>query len=346
VQFNLSKSVPSSSSPSPVSSGVLLATDTSSAAELSYISYLRQYQKVYTAGEFQRRFSVFSANIALIDSHNADLSSTHRLGVTEHADWTEAEFRQYRLGYRRPANTLQSASGCNAAIYSSAVPSASFDWRSSNAVGAVKNQGQCGACWSFAATGSVEGLWAIRNKQLLSLSEQQLLDCSGNEGNEGCSGGYTSSALQYIVDNAGLCSEAQYSYIGYPDTQCHDECTSIASIDGHTCVPALNETALLQAITVQPIAVAIEADQAIFQHYTGGVIDDAKCGQQLDHAVLIIGYGTDTTTGQQYYIVKNSWGSGWGINGYALVARNKNMCGIASEPVMPIITASKTTKTE
>ena len=180
------------------------------------------------------------------------------------------------------------------------------------------------------------------NSQLLSLSEQQLLDCSGTDGNQGCSGGYTSSALQYIVDNGGVCSEADYTYVGYPDSQCHDECTAIASIDSHTCVPALNETALLQAITVQPIAVAIEADQTIFQHYTGGVIDDPKCGQQLDHAVLIIGYGTDSTTGQEYYIVKNSWGTGWGINGYVLLARNKNMCGIASEPVMPIIFSNKT----
>ena len=120
---------------------------------------------------------------------------------------------------------------------------------------------------------------------------------------------------------------------------CHDECTTIASIDGHTCVASLNETALLQALSVQPIAVAIEADQSVFQHYTGGVVDDVKCGQQLDHAVLLIGYGTDATTGQDYYIVKNSWGTGWGIGGYALVARGKNMCGIASEPVMPIIRA-------
>ena len=130
------------------------------------------------------------------------------------------------------------------------------------------------------------------------------------------------------------------------DSQCHDECANIASIDSHTCVPPLNETALLLAITVQPIAVAIEADQSVFQHYTGGVIDDPKCGQQLDHAVLLIGYGTDSTTGQPYYIVKNSWGAGWGIGGYALVARNKNMCGIASEPVMPIIKADKQSKAE
>ena len=130
------------------------------------------------------------------------------------------------------------------------------------------------------------------------------------------------------------------------DSQCHDECSAIANIDSHTCVPSLNESALLQAITVQPVAVAIEADQSVFQHYTGGVIDDDKCGQQLDHAVLVIGYGTDSASGKPYYIVKNSWGSGWGIGGYALVARNKNMCGIASEPVMPLLTPAEKKKTE
>ena len=130
------------------------------------------------------------------------------------------------------------------------------------------------------------------------------------------------------------------------DSQCHDECSSIASIDSHNCVPPLNETALVLALTLQPIAVAIEADQSVFQHYTGGVIDDPKCGHQLDHAVLIVGYGTDSTSGQEYYIVKNSWGTGWGINGYALVVRGKNMCGIASEPVMPILAASKQTAAE
>ena len=429
VQFSLSKAAPPAS-PSPSSAAG--SSSLPSSSELSYVSYLRQYRKVYTAADFQRRFAVFSANVALIEQHNANQSSTHRLGVTEHADWTAAEFRQYRLGYHRPEHAKWSEAACDSALYSHAKPATSQDWRASSAVSGVKNQGetahsththtacehpprsrrltcpstplplllwcvvragQCGACWSFAATGSVEGLWAIRNSQLLSLSEQQLLDCSGTEGNQGCSGGYTSSALQYVVDNGGLCGEADYSYIGYPgtaseqatdacrqrwdsssghkhacllsahlcclsvclgaraagggaDSQCHDECSILASIDSHSCVPALNESALLQALTLQPIAVAIEADQSIFQHYTGGVIDDPKCGQQLDHAVLLIGYGTDSATGQDYYVVKNSWGTGWGIQGYALVARGKNMCGIAAEPVFPVMAATNQTAAE
>lgn len=139
VQFNLSKSGRSSPS-SPLPAVVLSATP--SASELLFVSYLRQYEKVYTAAELERRFEVFSANVALIDAHNAGQSSTHRLGITAHADWTEAEFRQHRLGYRRPSSSAQwAASGCNTAVYSSAVPTASLDWRTSNAVSGVKNQG-------------------------------------------------------------------------------------------------------------------------------------------------------------------------------------------------------------
>jgi len=139
VQFNLTKSAPSSPS-SPIPTSVLSATP--STTESLFISHLRQYNKVYSAAEFQRRFTVFSANVALIDAHNAAESSSHRLGITEHADWTEAEFRQYRLGYRRPASKAAlSDSGCDAAVYSSAVPTTSLDWRASNAVSGVKNQG-------------------------------------------------------------------------------------------------------------------------------------------------------------------------------------------------------------
>ena len=142
VQFNLSKAASSPpSSADPSSSGVLLSGGPSGLESL-FISYVREHRKVYTAADFQRRFSVFSANVALIDAHNADRSSTHRLGLTEHADWTATEFHQYRLGYRRPIEAVRGDSGCDTSVYSSAVPTASFDWRTSNAVGAVKNQGK------------------------------------------------------------------------------------------------------------------------------------------------------------------------------------------------------------
>ena len=145
VQFNLTKPAPLS-----YASGSAAATDSSSvpssaasSTELLFVSHLRRYHKVYTASEFDYRYSVFAANLALIDAHNAAEPRSHRLGITEHADWTADEFRQYRLGYRRPHSTdeLGSSAACDASVYSHVVPSSSLDWRTSNAVSAVKNQG-------------------------------------------------------------------------------------------------------------------------------------------------------------------------------------------------------------
>ena len=302
------------------------------------------YNRTYLASQLQRRFAVFSANLDQIEQHNADLASsglTYTLGITSNADLSPDEYRTQRLGYRRPARSLDAPPPpCDASTYSSFAPLASLDWRGAGAVGVVKDQGQCGACWSFAATGSIEALWFLRKGELLSLSEQQLLDCSGAEGDEGCSGGYTNSALQYVQDAGGICSEAEYSYVGYQDDDCHDECSPVASITAHSCVDSMNETALLRAVTAQPVAVAVEADQPVFQHYSGGIIDDARCGSNLDHAVLIIGYGTDPASHVDYWIVKNSWSSRWGQGGYALMRRGKNMCGLAMEPVLPTLIKS------
>ena len=143
VQFNLTKSAPSSptvAEPASVEGSVGVSSAAPS-VELLFVSYVRRYQRVYTAVEFQRRFTIFCDNLAFIDRHNADQSSSHRLGVTEHADWTAAEFKQYRLGYRRPSAAKWADVGCDTAVYSSAVPAASLDWRASSAVSAVKNQG-------------------------------------------------------------------------------------------------------------------------------------------------------------------------------------------------------------
>jgi len=177
-----------------------------------------------------------------------------------------------------------------------------------------------------------------KKNQLVSLSEQQLLDCSTNEGSAGCNGGFPSQAFQYILDNNGICSESDYTYTGVQNPYCEAMCNSVATLTGHTCVPPLNETYLLLAVTTQPIAVAIQANMPIFQHYTGGVLNDPSCGgDNVDHAVLIIGYGTDKATNQDYWYIKNSWGTGWGMSGFAMIARNKNQCGIAAQPVFPTI---------
>jgi KDEL-tailed cysteine endopeptidase len=215
---------------------------------------------------------------------------------------------------------------------------ASVDWSAKGAVTPIKNQGQCGSCWSFSTTGSVEGAHFLKTGQLVSLSEQQLVDCSGAEGNQGCNGGLMDQAFQYIIDNKGLCTEAAYPYQGVDGNCASTTCTVAATITSFSDVPGSNEVALETAIAQQPVSIAIEADQASFQFYTSGVMT-AACGTQLDHGVLVVGYGNDATGGD-YYKVKNSWGASWGDNGYILLGRGASFnpsgqCGIQMEPSYP-----------
>lgn len=300
-----------------------------------FVKWVAQHGKHYNGeGAFFKAYNTFVKNLNFVRVHNASKNSSH-MALNKFGDLSSAEFKAQYL--RTRPNTKQNLFRRmqNVEDLSNVSLAASVDWRTKNAVTPVKDQGQCGSCWAFSTTGSVEGAWAIKKGSLVSLSEQQLVDCASSTGNQGCNGGLMDQAFEWIIQNNGICSEAAYPYTAQDGT-CQT-CTPVVTISGYKDVTPGNETALLPAVNLGPVSIAIEADQSCFQFYSGGVLDDASCGTQLDHGVLVVGYGTDSSSGKDFWIVKNSWGSSWGEAGYIRLVRNKNQCGIASLPSYPTV---------
>jgi hypothetical protein len=213
----------------------------------------------------------------------------------------------------------------------------SLDWVAKGAVTPLKNQLHCGSCWAFSATGALEGAYYLASGKLVSLSEEDLVQCD-TAYDQGCRGGLMDKAFEFVKKN-GIASEADYPYTsgGGVTGSCNSrvEHRPAVLITGYTDVPSGNENALKTAVSQQPVSVSIEADRTAFQHYSGGVLDNPACGRNLDHGVLVVGYGTDSATGKDYWKVKNSWGANWGEHGYIRMVRNKDQCGISSGPLYP-----------
>ena len=286
-----------------------------------YTDHIKTYNKVFSYDNFD----VFKSNIKEIDNINNNEKFTFNVEMNQMGDnkYTMEPFiiNEYDEYYKPPDMDVPDE----------------VDWRKNNTVTDVKNQGRCGSCWAFSTTGSVEGIIAIKEGKLYNISEQQLVDCSIT--NNGCSGGTMDNAYQYIINN-GLCSEKNYSYEGVDDVCRSDNCTSIVNISSYKNLHP-SEKVLKQVVAQQPVSVAIQADLTSFKFYSGGIYNDPNCGDELDHGVLVVGYGIDDELNMEYWIVKNSWGKEWGENGYIRILRGSNkeygLCGISNMPSIPEI---------
>ncbi|XP_008813817.1 low-temperature-induced cysteine proteinase-like [Phoenix dactylifera] len=306
---------------------------------LLYEGWLAKHGRAYNAlGEKERRFEIFKDNVRFIDAHNADAGHhSFRLGLNRFADMTNEEYRAVYLGTRPAGHRRRARVGSDRYRYDAGdVLPESVDWRVKGAVAAVKDQGSCGSCWAFSTVAAVEGISKIVTGDLISLSEQELVDCD-NAYNQGCNGGLMDYAFEFIINNGGIDTEEDYPYTAH-DGKCdqYRKNAKVVSIDGYEDVPVNDEKALQKAVANQPVSVAIEAGGREFQLYHSGIFN-GRCGTDLDHGVVAVGYGTEN--GKDYWIVRNSWGGDWGESGYIRMERNVNIstgkCGITMEPSYP-----------
>ncbi|KAJ3437446.1 cysteine proteinase [Anaeramoeba flamelloides] len=293
-----------------------------------FSKFQEQYNRNYRPEEQALRFSLFKSNLDRIKAHNARTDVSFKTGINQFSDWTRDEYLSIL-----PNMPLQYS---DAPVWDNeeAPTAATVDWRQKGAVTPVKDQGQCGSCWSFSTTGTMEGRDFIDTGILNSYSESMIVDCDGDC--YGCNGCWPYLALEWVQNQGGDCAEIDYPYHAVQETCKKTQCKKKGTCTGHINIKAQSEAALATAVEQNgPISVAIDASHWSFQQYKSGVYYEASCSStQLDHAVLCVGYGVDN--GDNYWIVKNSWNTSWGNEGYIWMAKDRsNNCGIATSAVYP-----------
>ena len=298
-----------------------------------FLDFTMKYDKTYESQDaFNEAFSNYNKNVEKIKIKN-DANGSIDFDVNQFTDVHKSKFDKLKGFIHREDTT----SSCNSYEYRETDSPVDFDWRDYNVVTPVKDQGFCGSCWSFSATGAMEGAWALHSGDLLELSEQQLIDCSVSYGDLACNGGLMDNAFEYAIDNS-MCSESAEPYLA--EYESCEECESVANFSSCVDVTPENELHLKTALLSTPVSVAIDAESNMFQFYSGGIIRASECGTSLDHGVLLVGYGEED--GVKYWLVKNSWGDSWGEDGYFRLERSDEeetdgTCGIALQPSYPVV---------
>eukprot|EP00246_Nothoceros_aenigmaticus_P005098 TRINITY_DN16945_c0_g1_i1.p1 TRINITY_DN16945_c0_g1~~TRINITY_DN16945_c0_g1_i1.p1 ORF type:complete len:365 (-),score=42.83 TRINITY_DN16945_c0_g1_i1:273-1367(-) len=305
-------------------------------AELHFQDFIRNHGKSYAnSQEYAHRLSIFRSNLLKALEHQAlDPTATH--GITQFSDLSEEEFEAQYMGLRAPSYMTNGSPAPTLPVDN--LP-ANFDWRELGAVSEVKNQGSCGSCWAFSTTGAVEGAHKISTGKLLSLSEQQLVDCDHTcdpvdkyACNAGCNGGLMTSAYEYVIQAGGLELESEYPYTGIAG-KCQFSSNKVAAqVASFTTISLDEDQIAANLVKNGPLAVGINA--AFMQTYIGGVSCPLICSKnRIDHGVLIVGYAEKgfaplRLTNKPYWIIKNSWGANWGEDGYYKICRGIGSCGV------------------
>ncbi|XP_051894013.1 procathepsin L-like [Pristis pectinata] len=317
----------------------------SSALDEEWENWKLQYSKQYSEGEEINRRMIWESAMSYIEQHNREYSlgkHTFTVAMNQFGDLTNEEFNTLMNGFRM--NEAENSTEEEAEEYDGLddddneggfESSGTVDWRTKGLVTPVKNQGQCGSCWAFSATGALEGQWKKKKNQLISLSEQNLLDCDYNS--YGCRGGYMDSAFACVKRLHGINSESTYPYTAQEGDCRFQRSKVVARIRTYTQSKYTEGRLARTVARVGPISIAIDASQRSFQFYNQGVYYDPECGYNgVNHAVLAVGYGTEN--GVKYWLVKNSWGTTWGDKGYIKMAKDRNNnCGIVNYVVFPIV---------
>lgn len=303
--------------------------------------YELEHKKAYDKEERKVRAKHFQSNFEMIENHNAKEEKTWTMGLNEHADLTFEEFEQKRLmkGQDCSATATQRIEE-SANLKKLFLPEEGVDWRERGGVSPVKNQGHCGSCWTFSTTGCLESAHLIHHQKAYNLSEQQLVDCAQDFDNHGCNGGLPSHAFEYIHAVGGLEEEKDYPYTAVDGLCEFNPSLEKAYVHDSFNITEGDEDQLALAIAYfNPVSIAFEV-VSDFRFYKEGVYNSDTCksgSTDVNHAVLAVGFGTCKKCGTPFYIVKNSWGSGWGDEGFFKIERGANMCGVATCPSFPIV---------